>query len=100
MGALIGDLASFLVVDRCWLPALDPRRNDPEYLNEAFQRSILQFILDNRHEDFMNRTVGTTLRKVEELPQSQALSSTRGLEADVAEREEEPKRRRLDNCRL
>jgi hypothetical protein len=92
--ALICDLASFLVVDRCWLPASDPR-NNPEYLNEAFQRSILQFILDNRYEDFMNHTVGTTLRKVKEQPESQGPSSTRGLDADAAEREEKPKRPRL-----
>jgi hypothetical protein len=97
LGALIGKLASFLVVDRCWLPATDVR-NDPEYLNEAFRGCILQFILDHRHEDFMNCAVGTTLRTVEEGPQSQALSSTRGLDSDAAEREEgekEAKRRRL-----
>jgi hypothetical protein len=66
--ALICKLASFLVVDRCWLPVTDPR-NDPEYLNEAFQRSILQFILDNRRENFMNCAVDSTLRTMEWMPQ-------------------------------
>jgi hypothetical protein len=66
--ALICKLASFLVVDRCWLPATDPR-NDPEYLNEAFQRSILQFILDNRRENFMDCAIDSTLRTMEWMPQ-------------------------------
>jgi hypothetical protein len=83
--ALIGDLALFLVVDRCWLPTSDPR-NDAEYLNEAFQRCILQFIIDHRHENFMNCAVGTTLRTMEEVPQSQAPSSTRSQDYDAAER--------------
>jgi len=68
LGDLIGTLASFLVVDRRWLPATDVR-NDPEYLIEAFQRSILKFILDNRRENFMNCAVDSTLRTVEEIPQ-------------------------------
>ena len=66
--ALICDLASFLVVDRCWLTASDPR-NNPEYLNEAFQRSILQFILDNRRENFMDCAIDSTLRTMEWMPQ-------------------------------
>jgi hypothetical protein len=86
LGALIGDLASFLVVDRCWLPISDPR-NDAEYLNEAFQRCILQFIIDHRDEKFMNCAVGTTLRTVEGVPPFQSLSSTRGLDKDAAERD-------------
>jgi hypothetical protein len=46
---LIRDLAGILAVDRHWLPASDPR-NNVYYINEAFQRLILKFILDHRDE--------------------------------------------------
>jgi hypothetical protein len=92
---LICELASFLVVDSCWLPASDVRKH-PEYLNEAFQRIILQFIFINRDKDFMNCAIDTTFRPVQEVPQSQALSSTRNMEMDAAERSNEAKHPRLD----
>jgi hypothetical protein len=95
LGILISKLASFLVVDRCWLPASDVR-NNPEYLNEAFQRSILEFIIDNCDAEFMDRTIDTTLRSPAAMPQSSARTSTRPLEMDAAEREGEAKRRRVD----
>jgi hypothetical protein len=86
--ALINKLASFLVVDRCWLPASDVR-SYPEYLNEAFQRSILQFILDHNGADFMNCAVDTIkTRTVEGVPQSQKLSSTLNQDKDEADRSE------------
>jgi hypothetical protein len=44
---LIENLAAFLVVDRHWLERSD-KRNQPEYINEAFQRLILAFILEHR----------------------------------------------------
>ena len=53
---LLDNLAAILAVDRHWLEPPDPR-NDPEYLNEAFQRLILRFILDNRGEEFMTYKV-------------------------------------------
>ncbi|KAF8325417.1 uncharacterized protein EI90DRAFT_3019063 [Cantharellus anzutake] len=55
---LISKLAAILIVDRHWLPESDVR-NDPEYINEAFQRLILQFILDHHHETFMDHHVDT-----------------------------------------
>jgi hypothetical protein len=83
---LISKLAAILVVDRHWLPASDVR-NHPEYLNEAFQRSILQFILDNRDEKFMKEDIGPKFRKVAAVAQSQGLSSTRNEVMNTAERE-------------
>ena len=37
-------------------------RNDPGSFNEAFQRLILQFILDNRGEEFMKYKVRCSAR--------------------------------------
>jgi hypothetical protein len=72
---LIENLAAFLVVDRHWLEQAD-KRNQPEYLNEAFQRSILAFILDNCGKQFMDHPVDSTLRAVEPIPQSEKHSTT------------------------
>jgi hypothetical protein len=60
---LIEDLAAILVNDSHWLPASDPRK-DPFYITEAFQRLILNFIIDNRGEEFMDHHVNKTFRKV------------------------------------
>ena len=72
---LIESLAAFLVVDRHWLKQSD-KRNQLEYLNEAFQCSILAFILDNRGKQFMDHPVDSTLRAVELVPQSEKHSTT------------------------
>ncbi|KAI0283158.1 hypothetical protein BC826DRAFT_239977 [Russula brevipes] len=53
---LLRNLAALLVVDRHWLEKSDPR-NSPEYLLEAFQRLILQFILEHRNKPFMKSEV-------------------------------------------
>jgi hypothetical protein len=52
---LLTDLAAILDADRHLLPLppSDPR-NDPGYINEAFQRLLLQFILDHRSQEFMD----------------------------------------------
>ena len=91
---LIGDLAAILVVDRHWLEESDVRKR-PEYICEAFQRLILQFIDSNRHEDFMNCRVGDFLRQAEQLPQPQVLNSP-SEQRDGSERENQTKRPRLD----
>jgi hypothetical protein len=77
---LISQLSSFLIVDRHWLPESDCR-SKPEYLNEAFQRLILKFIIENRHASFMDRAIDKTLRTVAEVPDSAARSSKRASEA-------------------
>ena len=60
---LISSLAAILVVDRHWLPESNVRKC-PEYICEAFQRLILEFIVSNHDEDFMTCRVGDSLRQV------------------------------------
>jgi hypothetical protein len=72
---LIENLAAFLVVDRHWLERSD-KRNQPEYINEAFQRLILAFILEHCSKEFMNHPVDSKLRVVEPVPQSERRSTT------------------------
>ena len=79
LSSLISSLAAILVIDRRWLPKSNVRKR-PEYICEAFQRLILQFIVSNRNEDFMTCRVGKSLRQVQETAQSQALSATDGSE--------------------
>ena len=75
MMPLIKSLAAVLVVDRHWLEQSDSR-NQLEYLNEAFQRLILAFVLDNRGKQFMDQPVDSNLRAVELVPQSEKHSTT------------------------
>jgi len=96
---LISSLAAILVVDRHWLPESDVRKR-PGYICEAFQRLILQFIVSNRNEKFMTCPLGDTLRPVEEVPQSQALTTTPSELRDGSEREKEMKRRRLNRTEV
>ena len=60
---LISSLADVLLIDRHWIPESNVRKR-PEYICEAFQRLILQFIVSNRDEDFMTCRVGNSLRQV------------------------------------
>jgi hypothetical protein len=91
---LIKSLAAILVVDRHWLPENDVRKR-PEYICEAFQRLILEFIVSNRDEDFMTCRVGDSLRQLKSVAEFQALSTTPSQLRDGSERESEAKRRRL-----
>ena len=91
---LISKLAAILVVDRHWLPKSS--RKHEEYICEAFQRLILQFIVSNRDEDFMTRPVGDSLRQVPEIAKSGALVTTPISLRDSLERGNEVKRRRLE----
>ncbi len=61
---LLNKLAAILNADGHWLKPSDPRKH-PGYINEAFQRLILQFILDNRGKEFMVCKVGSELRRPE-----------------------------------
>jgi hypothetical protein len=83
---LIRDLATILVIDRHWVPASDPRK-DRYYITEAFQRLILQFIIDNRGKEFMDHCVETIFRKVDGTQASNAWSSTTIQSFDAAIRE-------------
>jgi hypothetical protein len=82
---LIMDLADILVIDRRWLPASDPR-NDLYYLNEAFQRLIIKFMIDNKDKGFMHRRVDKIFRKVEGTQDSNARSTTDSQTFDGANR--------------
>ena len=72
---LLRNLAAILIVDRHWLDESETQ-NDPEYVPEAFQHSILQFILDHRDQEFMTREVEPEPRKVEQVGQNPDLLST------------------------
>jgi len=73
--SLLSKLAAILVVDRNWLESSDPR-NNAGYANEAFQRLILQFILDHRQDTFMKTKVDRELRHPKRTPQSQSRTDT------------------------
>ena len=78
-------LADILKVDRHWLDKSDTR-NDPEYVNEAFQRLILQFVLDNNGQGFMKHKVETSFREVKKSPQAQTLPCMSGQSRGVKNR--------------
>jgi hypothetical protein len=61
---LLSGLAAILLVDRHWLDE-SVTRNDPEYVPEAFQHLILQFILNNCDKKFMMEPVALQFRLVE-----------------------------------
>ena len=72
---LIKALATFLIIDSHWLPDSDSRK-DPSYITEAFQRLILQFIIDNRGKEFMDHRVEKTFHLVRGVQASKGWSST------------------------
>jgi hypothetical protein len=74
---LLSQLAAIIDVDRHWLTSDDPR-NHPGYINEAFQRLILRFILDNGNKEFMQRKVRSRLRRPETISENLSLSHTSG----------------------
>ena len=97
---LISSLAAVLVVDRHWIPESNVRKR-PEYMCEAFQRLILEFIISKHDEDFMTCRVGDSLRQVQGVAESQALSTTSSQMRDGKERKfEGAKRRRLSKTEV
>ena len=72
---LLSDLAAMLVVDRYWLDESETRNNG-EYVPEAFQRLILQFILENRDKEFMTQPVDRQFRQVKVIGQNLSLPGT------------------------
>jgi hypothetical protein len=63
---LLDKLASIINADRHWVKSSDPR-NDPGYMNEAFQRLVLQFILDHQNENFMQHRIESRPRRAERI---------------------------------
>ena len=72
---LINDVAAIFVVDSHWPPEKDPRK-DPHFVNEALQRLILNFIIDNRGKGFMDGPVEKPFREVQGTRRSNACSAT------------------------
>ena len=79
---LINDLATIIVIDGHWLLSSDPR-TDLFYIIEAFQRLILNFVIDNRGEEFMDRPVEKAFREVQGTRRSNACSTTSCQSWDV-----------------
>ncbi|KAG8926027.1 hypothetical protein FRC00_003365 [Tulasnella sp. 408] len=55
-------------IDRHWVPASE-KPYGPEYFAEAFQRLILQFLIDHKDDDdksFMNQAIGSNPRELEQ----------------------------------
>jgi len=99
---LLRDLAAILVVDRYWLDESETR-NHPEYVPEAFQRLILQFMLDNCDEEFMMKQVDFQCQKVEVVGQNPNLLSAASSRRDENSRKRpspRPSKQRPKRCRL
>jgi len=85
---LLDDLAEILDVDRNWLKSIKPSdpRTHPGYRNEAFQRLILQFILNHRNETFMQHNVTPYPRHTEMISQNPSHSDyTLGKRSEPSE---------------
>ena len=96
---LIRSFAAILVVDKHWLPQSDARKC-PDYICEAFQRLIIQFILSNCDKDSMAHHVDKSLHETRPVPLSQALTITPIQLRDGLERETEAKQRRLNSAEV
>ena len=83
---LIKDLATIILIDSHWFPESDPRK-DPCYITKAFQHLILQFIIDNHGQEFMNRCVEQTFHTVQGMQASngQSASHVQSLDATMQE---------------
>ena len=57
------------------LSTSDPRK-DPCYITEVFQHLILQFIIDNHGQEFMNRRVEQTFCTVQGMQASNGWSAS------------------------
>jgi hypothetical protein len=85
---LLDRLAWILDVDRNWLKSIKPSdpRGHPEYVNEAFQRLILQFIVEHQTDEFMHRQVSPRPRRIEHI--SQHLGSGSMISSSLGKRPE------------
>ncbi|KAG8918229.1 hypothetical protein FRC01_001965, partial [Tulasnella sp. 417] len=108
---LFGQLAGILCsIDRHWLQESKQRddpRNNPEYFAEAFQRLILQFLINhngNGDNSFMNQTIDSNPRQRQqhspEVPKSstsnqRSHATNESKRASTATEESESNRRRI-----
>jgi hypothetical protein len=79
LAPLLRRLAAILIVDRYWLDTSETR-NSEEYVPEAFQRLILQFILENSSKDFMTHPVDRQIRQLEVIRYNLGLPGTTSAE--------------------
>ena len=85
---LIKDLATIILIDSHWFPESDPQK-DPCYITEVFQHLILQFIINNHGQEFMNHCVEQTFHTVQGMQASNrwsASSHVQSLDATMQER--------------
>ena len=61
---MLNKLARIFNIDRHWIESSNPRK-DPGYINEAFRRLVLEFILEHRNEVFMQHRVESQPRRPE-----------------------------------
>ena len=83
---LIKDLATIILIDSHWFPESDPQK-DPCYITEVFQHLILQFIINNHGQEFMNHCVEQTFCTVQGMQASnrQSASHVQSLDATMQE---------------
>jgi hypothetical protein len=81
---MLDELASILDGEGHWLESSDPR-TDPGYITEAFQRLILQFILEHRNEGFMQHRVESQPRRRASIPGLLNLSSGTSRKRSLSE---------------
>jgi hypothetical protein len=93
---LINKLAVILLVDRRWIPESSVRKR-PDYICEAFQRSIIQFIDKNRDKDFMTRRVAGSLRRVQRVPKTDRPTASPSQQRDGSDRAVKMKRSRPES---
>jgi len=74
LGVLLNQLGDAVLHDFHW--ATDKPYTDPEFLHEAFQRHILNFVFANQNAGFMNLPKGDTLRKPEKITEIPSLSTS------------------------
>jgi hypothetical protein len=80
---LLSNMAAFLIVDRHWLDQTEVRNNE-QYIPEAFQRLILEFILDNRSKGLMTQPVDRRFRQVQVISQNLSLQEAHGGTPETA----------------
>jgi hypothetical protein len=81
---MLDKLVNILDCDGHWLESSDPR-TDPGYITEAFQRLILQFILEHRNEGFMQHRVESQPRRPEPMSGLLNLSSGTSRKRSLSE---------------
>ena len=94
---LLRELCGILRVDRHWLDKSETR-NSAEYINEAFQRLILQFILDNSGEEFMQHKVEASFHEVKKSPQAQTRPCTNSQASDAMNRKRSSSQAPTQQC--